>query len=209
MIYTTECRRFLLNPKVNCKIEVPVPNLEADPDQAPGLGKSRSEKEENLDQFLSEIFFPQYIRALKEAHNCYLSADLPEKFLRGANVSVEPLPSHSDGVYGFYDHNDDVIGINADTLVCGCRTASGKFVYGHEIGHRIVFKKNQSESESAISDVCSVLMISDRKLAIEFLCDAFGELISSKDRQSAFHELFGKEITEGLGRVALKLAWSC
>lgn len=202
MIYTTESRNFVLTPGVNCRIELPVPDLVADSNQAPGLGDSYPEKEENLDRFLSEIFFPQYTRSLKEAHLSYLRTDLPEKFLRGANVLVASLPG-----YAFYDYNDDIIAINADTLVAGCRIASGESIYGHEIGHRIVIKKNQSESESAISETAEILMISDRELALEFLCDAFGELINSRSK-SIFCELFGKK-SEGLQNIALKLAWSC
>lgn len=209
MIYTTETRNFYLSPGVNCTIEIPVPDLRADPDQAPGLGKSRSEKSENLDQFLSEIFFPQYTRALKKANACYMSADLPEKFLCGANVAVRSLPSRIDGIHGFYNYDDDIIVINADTLVIGCKTASGEFVYGHEIGHRIVFKKNAADSDAAISDVCSILMISDCKLAQEYLCDAFGELIAFDSREpSTFKQKTGTKM-EGLMHTALKLAWSC
>lgn len=210
MIYTTETRNFFLSPGVNCTVEVPVPDLRADPYQAPGLGKSHSEKSENLDRFLSEIFFPQYTRAIKNSNACYISAGLPEKFLCGVNVSVESLPVLITGVHGFYNHNDDIIVINADTLVIGCRSASGEFVYGHEVGHRIVYKKNAAESEAAISDVCSIMMISDRKCALEMLCDAFGELIASNSRRSsAFRQLVAYEKIEGLKKTALKLAWSC
>lgn len=209
MFYTTETRNFYLTPGVNCTVEVPVPDFGADPDQAPGLGKSRSEKSENLDQFLSEIFFPQYVNALKRAHSSYMAANLPKKFLYGTNVSVESLPVLIDGIHGFYNHNNDIIVINADTLVCGCRSASGTFVYGHEVGHRIVYKKNAAESEAAISDVCSILMISNREIAKEHLCDAFGELVAFDSRRpSAFIQTVGTKI-DGLKNTALKLAWSC
>lgn len=210
MFYTTETRNFYLGYGVNCMVEVPVPDFGADPDQASGLGKSRSEKSENLDRFLSEIFFPQYTRALKKSNACYMSADLPKKFLRGANVSVVSLSPFVDGIHGFYNHDDDIIVINADTLVMGCRSASGEFVYGHEVGHRIVYKKNVTESEAAVSEACSIMMISDRKCALEMLCDAFGELTASNSRKmSSFRQLVGHEKVDGLKRIALKLAWSC
>lgn len=208
MIYTTETRSFFLSPGVNCTVELPVPDLGVNPDQAPGLGKSHSEKSENLDKFLSEILFPQYTRALKRSHDCYMASDLPEKFLSGSNVTVMSLNVPVYGIYGFYQSNSDLIFIDTDTLALGCKAGPGEFIYGHELGHRILHKKNVLASESAISDVCSFLAISYRKLALELLCDAFGELVSSGS-ESDFNTLLNEKAVEGLKRIALKLAWSC
>ncbi|MCX4304157.1 MAG: hypothetical protein OSJ66_09205, partial [Clostridia bacterium] len=94
---------------------------------------------------------------------------------------------------------------NADTLVCGSKFASGKFICGHEIGHKIISHRNSAES---ISEVCSILMISDVFGAREILCDAFGQIVAPDDR-SRFNCYIEQSKCEGIKRAALKLAWSC
>ncbi|MFW2551500.1 hypothetical protein, partial [Klebsiella pneumoniae] len=67
------------------------------------------------------------------------------------------------------------------------------------------FRKNQLES--AISEVFSILSISDHYFATEIFADAFGDLISGGD-ESRF-DVIDPEKQEGLRLAALKLAWSC
>lgn len=203
MIYTTVKRKFYIIPGVTCVCEIPIPDLAADPTQANAMGKSISEKEENLDQFLTEILFPQYTSALKRAVASYQISGLPEKFLHGHTVNIVPMPFEFPASYHILS---DIISIDPDLLVIGCRLFSGRFAYGHEFGHRIMnFRKDQLDS--AISTVCSILAISDTNFATEILADAFGDLISGGDK-SRF-DVIDPEKQEGLRLTALKLAWSC
>lgn len=202
MIYTTAKRSFYISPGVSCFLEIPVPDLNADPTQACALGKSISEKNENLDRFLSELFFPQYISAIKKAIYSYRKSKLPEKFLIGHRIKVTRMPRNSPACY--YIPSDLII-IDPDALCIGFDNSSGTFVYGHEFGHRIMAFRS-SGLDSALSEASGVLMLSDKHLLTEFLADAFGSMICC-DTRSRFMILPGSE-QEGLRRVALKLAWS-
>lgn len=204
-MYTLETREFYISPGVTCTCEIPVPDLSADPSQASGLGNSISEKSENLDQLLSEILFPQYTSAIKRAIHNYRTSALPEKYLYGHKVHVLPMPRNNPALYHW---PSDTIVIDPDTLSIGSRDISGKFVYGHEFGHRIIHFSSRETVEQALNAVCSILAISSRKLAEETLCDAFGSLISHDTAERFDSEIvFIKQ--EGIKRVALRLAWSC
>lgn len=202
MIYTTVKRKFYISPGVTCFCELPIPDLAVDSTQAEAMGECISEKKENLDRFLTEIFFPQYTSALKRAIASYQSSGLPEKFLHGHTVNIVPMPLEFPASYHILS---DIISIDPDLLVIGCRLFSGRFAYGHEFGHRIMnFRKEQLDS--AISTTFSILSISDSNFATEILADAFGSLISVGDK-SRF-DMIDPEKQEGLRLTALKLAWS-
>lgn len=205
LIYTTESRSFALGHNITCTCELPIPDLNANPNQAAAMGKSYSEKNEKLDEFFTEIYFPQYTRELKGVIEQYSVSDLPQKFLYGLSFVVRPLPIQNE-IYAFYCFDTDTITINADTLVCGAQTGSGRFICGHEIGHKIVH--NMRNSAETISEVCSILMISDVFTAREILCDAFGQIVAPNDF-SRFNACLERNKCEGLERAALKLAWSC
>lgn len=207
MIYKDETRSFYIHPGVTCVCTLSVPDLSADPDQAPAMGESVSEKSENIDRFMTEFMFPQYVRALKNATMAYLDSDLPEYFLHGHRVEVRSLPIWAD-TPAAYDYSTDTIIIGADTLNIGCHGTSGQFVYGHEFGHRIMHFRGQKLTDSAISTASSILALSDRKFLLEIMADAFGSLISV-DKASRFTEYIEPLKQEGLQRAALRLAWSC
>lgn len=207
MIYKDETRSFYIHPGVTCVCTLSVPDLFADPDQAPAMGKSVSEKSENIDQFMTEIMFPQYVRALRNAITAYLSSDLPEYFLHGHRVEVRSLPIWAD-TPAAYDYSTDTVIIGADTLNIGCYGTPGQFVYGHEFGHRIMHFRGKKITDRAISEASSILALSDRKFLLEILADAFGSLISP-DKPSRFTEYIETVKQEGLRKAALRLAWSC
>lgn len=207
MIYKKEERKFYIHPGVTCTCRIPIPDLSADPDQAQGMGKSVSEKSENMDKFLSEILFPQYVRALRKAVLAYLNSNLPEYFLRGHRVLLDSFPIWDDR-RAAYDPYDDMVIIDADTLNMGAYGNSGQFVYGHELGHRIMHLRGSAVTDSAISFASSVLCTSNRVLLLEVIADAFGSLIST-DKGSRFTEDIDPIKREGLQKAALRLAWSC
>lgn len=207
MIYKDETRSFYIHPGVTCVCTLSVPDLSADPDQAQAMGKSVSEKSENIDQFMSEIMFPQYIRALRSAILAYLNSDLPEYFLHGHRVKVCSLPIWST-TPAAYNYATDTVIIDADTLNIGYHGDSGQFVYGHELGHRIMHFRGQEITDRAISVASSILSLSDRKLLLEVMADAFGSLIST-GKNSRFTQYIEPLKQEGLQRAALRLAWSC
>lgn len=207
MTYKNETRNFYIHPGVNCVCTLPVPDLSADPNQASAMGESVSEKSERIDQFMSEIMFPQYVRALRKAVLAYINSDLPEYFLYGHRVEICSFPIWSD-VRAGYNSFSDLIIIDADTLNIGYRGTPGQFIYGHELGHRIMHIRGQRLTESAISMASSILSFSDRKVLSEVIADAFGSLVSSSG-SSRFTEDIDPLKQEGLQRAALKLAWSC
>lgn len=204
-MYTLETREFYISPGVTCTCDLPIPDLSADPTQAPALGDSISEKNEKLDQFLSEILFPQYTSAIKMAIRNYRASALPEKYLYGHNVHVMPMPSSNPALYYW---PSDMIFIDPDALSIGIKDTPGKFIYGHEFGHRIIHFSSHETVNLVLNAVCSILTISSQKLAEEILCDAFGSLISHNTS-----ERFDSEIDpikqEGIKLAALRLAWSC
>lgn len=201
-------RQFTMSYNVKCTVGVPAPDLDADPNQAPGLGDSYSEKKENLDKFLTEIIFPQYTRAMRGGIDAFVRSKLPTKFVYQQKVVIAPLFIYDDDLLGFYNHIEDYIGLDSDSFSLGFSEGTGIFLYGHEVGHRIVFFRPRKKQE-ALSEVKNILMISDDKIAEEILCDAFGYLLN-ENGVTRFDTL--PDITpikrEGLARVALKLAWS-
>lgn len=207
MIYKDETRSFYIHPGIICVCTLSVPDLDAEPNQALAMGESISEKKENIDQFMSEIMFPQYIRALRNATMAYLNSDLPEYFLHGHRVEVYPFPIWSD-TPAAYNYSSDTIIIDADTLNIGSQGNPGQFVYGHEVGHRIMHFRGQEITDRAISLASSILALSDRNFLLEVMADAFGSLISAGER-SRFTEYIEPVKQEGLQRAALRLAWSC
>lgn len=211
MVYKLVNRHFSMPYGVTCTIEVPVPDLDKDPTQAPALGQTYSEKQEKLDEFLTEMFFPQYTRAMKRGIKSYERSELPKKFLYHQQVLITPLSNFSSGFRGFYNFEQDVIGLDSDSFSIGFRYGSGSFLYGHENGHRIMFFR-QNQKPNAISEIKNILSISDDKFAEEILCDAFGYLLSEDDctNDCTRFDILA-DVThikrEGLSRVALKLAW--
>lgn len=207
MIYKTEERSFYIHPGVNCICRLSVPDLSADPDQARAMGNSLSEKSESIDQFLSEIFFPQYVRALRTAVLAYLASDLPEYFLRGHRVLVGSIPIWEDS-RAAYDPYDDLVIIDANALNLGAYGSSSQFIYGHELGHRIMHFRGTESTDKAIAFASSVLSTCDRTFLLEVMADAFGALISP-GKNSRFTDGLDPIKQEGLQLAALRLAWSC
>lgn len=205
MKYTIASREFYISPGITCLCEIPVPDLAVDPDQAPALGNSYSEKEENLDMFLSEIFFPQYIGAIKRIIANYQHSALPAKYLYGLHVHVTSLPRMHPALYHL---PTDMIIIDPDTLSIGFGGKSGKFVFGHEFGHRIIRFSHDDCVIQALKYVYSILPVSNQKLLQEVLCDAFASLISG-DPFTRFDNAIDPIKQKGLNHAALQLAWSC
>lgn len=201
-------RRFYFSG-VEYTVEVPVPDLERDPDSGRALGKSYAEKNENLDKFLSELIFPQYTRSMRNAISAYKSSKLPEKFLHGQRVKITPLPMMTDDVRGYYNISRDIICLDNDSFSIGLSSGCGNFLYGHESGHRILEIKKRDKDE-ALAEVSSILSISNTIIITELLCDAFGYLICHGDR-TRFDVLpdILSDKKEGIALVALKLAWKC
>ena len=201
-------RRFYFSG-VEYTVEVPVPDLERDPDSGRALGKSYAEKNENLDKFLSELIFPQYTRSMRNAISAYKSSKLPEKFLHGQRVKITPLPMMTDDVLGYYNISRDIICLDNDSFSIGLSSGCGNFLYGHESGHRILEIKKRDKDE-ALAEVSSILSISNTIIITELLCDAFGYLICHGDR-TRFDVLpdILSDKKEGIALVALKLAWKC
>lgn len=201
-------RRFYFSG-VEYTVEVPVPDLERDPDSGRALGKSYAEKNENLDKFLSELIFPQYTRSMRNAISAYKSSKLPEKFLHGQRVKITPLPMMTDDVLGYYNISRDIICLDNDSFSIGFSSGCGNFLYGHESGHRILEIKKRYKDE-ALAEVSSILSISNMIIITELLCDAFGYLICHGDR-TRFDVLpdILSDKKEGIALVALKLAWKC
>ena len=201
-------RRFYFSG-VEYTVEIPVPDLEKDPDSGRGLGDSYAEKNENLDKFLTEILFPQYTRAIKDALIAYKNSKLPEKFLYGQRIRITPFPLVTDDVRGYYDIFEDIICLDRDSLSLGFFSGCGNFLYGHEAGHRIIaFKKGYKKE--ALLEVSNMLSISNEIITTELLCDAFGYLISSGSKTR--FDILPKDLSEkkeGLAQIALKLAWRC
>lgn len=208
MVYKLASKRFFMSHNVTCIVEVPVPDLAKDPNQAEGLGKSCSEKNEKLDEFLTDMLYPQYTRAMKAAIDAFIRSKLPTKFLYRQQVLVSPLPVYENGVRGFYDNQIDLIGLDSDSFSIGFLEGSGEFLYGHENGHRIIFFRSNKKAD-AISEIKSILSISDDYLAEELLCDAFGYLMNEngKTRFDILPDI-NRFKREGMALTALKLAWS-
>lgn len=201
-------RRFYFSG-VEYTVEVPVPDLERDPDSGRALGDSYAEKNENLDKFLSELIFPQYTRSMRNAISAYKSSKLPEKFLHGQRVKITPLSMMTDDVRGYYNISRDIICLDNDSFSIGFSSGCGNFLYGHESGHRILEIKKRDKDE-ALAEVSSILSISNTIIITELLCDAFGYLICHGDR-TRFDVLpdILSDKKEGIALVALKLAWKC
>lgn len=207
MVYTFASTEFILPPGVTCTCKIPVPDIELCPSQAVGLGKCPDEKAENLEHMLNDMLFPQYRRALTNAISMYEKSELPNHFLYDQTVIIEPLPVIYDGVLAYYHRGNDTIVLDCDSFSLGFKLGTGDFLYGHECGHRI-FRFRKSGRERALNDVRSIIGITDRKLAEELLCDAFGYLVNpqGKSRLDLFEGISPLK-KEGLALAALRLAW--
>lgn len=207
MIYTIASKQFYLSPGVTCTCNIPVPDLELNPHQAAGLGKTTDEKAENLEKMLDTMLFPQYVRALTNAIQMYKHSELPDHFLYDQIVIIKQLPVMYDGILGYYHRGNDTIVLDCDSFSIGFKNGSGEFLYGHENGHRILRYKARYK-ERALKEVKSIVGTSDNYIAEELLCDAFGYLVNpkGKSRLDIFEDISPIK-KEGLALAALKLAW--
>ncbi len=149
MIYKTEERSFYIHPGVNCICRLSVPDLSADPDQARAYaGNSLSEKRRVSINFCRK-FSPQYVRALRTAVLAYTRLRSSRIFPAWSPVFLSvPIPIWEDS-RAAYDPYDDLVIIDANALNLGACGSSGQFIYGHELGHRIMhFRGTESTDKS-------------------------------------------------------------
>lgn len=199
ILHANNRKTVFFKPGITVTCHVPVP-------QTAHLYVKNEEELEKRAEFIDGLIHGQVIRAIKSTIEAYKRSDLPEKYLIRQKIEIRPF-HWTERAFGHFYPQLDIIEMDTDAFSIGVYGGSGKYLYGHESGHRIM---NYKASKAAIEQVKALLFISSDYTATELLCDAFGILLDNDgeyDDDTIAQIAAGKR--EGLKRIALGLAWSC
>lgn len=185
----------LLRNKIRVTVYLPVPGI-YDKSEAPAMGDSSMERDENIMKFAEEMWFPQYFRAVKQIVDVYEKSQMPLRYIVGQEIDIFPM---LDSV-GIYSLSSGKIAIDNDSLLDIRKEGSGAQIFGHEIGHKILFVKDSNELLRNIESLLSIR----RKWSHEIIAELAGEVISN-ETSTIFR--FDERAKNYFKRQLLKLAW--
>lgn len=203
-------RTITMDHRMQVTCTIPIPDVKADPSQAPAMGKCVSQKDEELEKLAEETLFPQGFRAIKRSVKIYEKADLPERLINGQKVFICAFPEIlvSLRMMSLYAYSGDTMFFDYNGIIGLCDKPDG-FFFGHEVGNKVFHIKNGKEN--LIRPMASILGIHPeenlRKLQ-NLMADEVGNIVSSKIFDGKY---FGVSIEpvkrKEIQRMILQLIW--
>lgn len=185
------------------KCSIPVPDVD-NLNEGRALGESRMERSENLHRLVETMFEPQYVRAAKNIVSIYKESELPISYIQ--NITIHVLPMGLE-LSGGYEPFGDTVYMDSNAS-CGMdRFGSGEFIFGHEIGHKVILIKTRERManiERAYDELDSLLfgvLKSGFDDTAETACDFFGSLLD-RDKIFLFDEGRIREIQRKILYIA-------
>lgn len=183
--------------KINVTVFVPVPGI-MEKEEAPAMGDSPMERDENIMKFAEEMWFPQYFRAIKRIIETYERSPMPLRYIKGQKIDIFPMVER----VGMFSPISGRVAVDNDGLLDMTREGSGAQIFGHEIGHKIHTVKESNDLLPKMENYFSL----NRILAMELFAELTGEIIANDN--SAIKISFIDENTKRFfKRQLLKLAW--
>lgn len=191
------CSESWLRNKIHVTIYLPIPGS-MEKSEAPAMGNSPMERDENIMKFAEEMWFPQYFRAAKRIIDVYEKSQMPLRYIIGQEIDIFPMAER----VGMYSIVSGKIAVDNDGLIDIRKEGSGAQIFGHEIGHKVHCVK---DSNKILKNVQKIFGAND-KWSYEIIAELTGEIIANDD--TAIKISFLDERTKQyLKRQILKLAW--
>lgn len=183
--------------KIEVTVYVPVPGI-MEKEEAPAMGDSPMERDENIMRFAEEMWFPQYFRAIKRIIETYERSPMPLRYIKGQKIDIFPMVER----VGIFSTTSGLIAVDNDGLLDMRREGSGAQIFGHEIGHKLHTVKVSNYLLQEIESFFSV----NRMLAKELLAELTGELIAN-DNSAIKISYIDENSKRYFMQQILKLAW--
>ncbi len=183
--------------KIEVTVYVPVPGI-MEKEEAPAMGDSPMERDENIMRFAEEMWFPQYFRAIKRIIETYERSPMPLRYIEGQKIDIFPMVER----VGIFSTTSGLIAVDNDGLLDMRREGSGAQIFGHEIGHKLHTVKVSNDLLQEIESFFSV----NRMLAKELLAELTGELIAN-DNSAIKISYIDENSKRYFMQQILKLAW--
>ena len=191
------CSESWLRNKIHVKVYLPIPGS-MEKSEAPAMGNSPMERDENIMKFAEEMWFPQYFRAAKRIIDVYERSEMPLRYIIGQEIDIFPMIER----VGMYSIVSGKIAVDNDGLLDMRREGSGAQIFGHEIGHKLHTVKVSNDLLQEIESFFSV----NRMLAKELLAELTGELIAN-DNSAIKISYIDENSKRYFMQQILKLAW--
>lgn len=186
-----------LRNKIHVTVYLPIPGS-MEKSEAPAMGNSPMERDENIMKFAEEMWFPQYFRAAKRIIDVYERSEMPLRYIIGQEIDIFPMIER----VGMYSIVSGKIAVDNDGLLDMRREGSGAQIFGHEIGHKLHTVKVSNDLLQEIESFFSV----NRMLAKELLAELTGELIAN-DNSAIKISYIDENSKRYFMQQILKLAW--
>ena len=134
------CSESWLRNKIHVKVYLPVPGS-IDKLEAPAMGNSPMERDENIMKFAEEMWFPQYFRAVKRIIDVYERSEMPLRYIIGQEIDIFPMIER----VGMYSVFSGKISMDNDSMLDISIVGSGAQIFGYEMGHKLLCVKESNE----------------------------------------------------------------
>lgn len=191
------CSESWLRNKIHVTVYLPIPGS-MEKSEAPAMGNSPMERDENIMKFAEEMWFPQYFRAAKRIIDVYERSEMPLRYIIGQEIDIFPMIER----VGMYSIVSGKIAVDNDGIIDIRREGSGAQIFGHEIGHKILCVK---ESRELLENVQEYFGTTE-KWAHEIIAELTGEIVANDDTAIKI-SLLDERPKAYFKRQILKLAW--
>lgn len=186
-----------LRNKIHVTVYLPIPGS-MEKSEAPAMGNSPMERDENIMKFAEEMWFPQYFRAAKRIIDVYERSEMPLRYIIGQEIDIFPMIER----VGMYSIVSGKIAVDNDGIIDIRREGSGAQIFGHEMGHKILCVK---ESRELLENVQEYFGTTE-KWAHEIIAELTGEIVANDDTAIKI-SLLDERPKAYFKRQILKLAW--
>jgi len=183
--------------RIKVTVYVPIPGS-MEKSEAPAMGNSPMERDENIMKFAEEMWFPQYFRAAKRIIDVYERSEMPLRYIIGQEIDIFPMIER----VGMYSIVSGKIAVDNDGIIDIRREGSGAQIFGHEMGHKILCVK---ESRELLENVQEYFGTTE-KWAHEIIAELTGEIVANDDTAIKI-SLLDERPKAYFKRQILKLAW--
>lgn len=191
------CSESWLRNKIHVTVYLPIPGS-MEKSEAPAMGNSPMERDENIMKFAEEMWFPQYFRAAKRIIDVYERSEMPLRYIIGQEIDIFPMIER----VGMYSIVSGKIAVDNDGIIDIRREGSGAQIFGHEMGHKILCVK---ESRELLENVQEYFGTTE-KWAHEIIAELTGEIVANDDTAIKI-SLLDERPKVYFKRQILKLAW--
>lgn len=191
------CSKSWLRNKIHVTVYLPIPGS-MEKSEAPAMGNSPMERDENIMKFAEEMWFPQYFRAAKRIIDVYERSEMPLRYIIGQEIDIFPMIER----VGMYSIVSGKIAVDNDGIIDIRREGSGAQIFGYEMGHKILCVK---ESRELLENVQEYFGTTE-KWAHEIIAELTGEIVANDDTAIKI-SLLDERPKAYFKRQILKLAW--